>query len=259
MGTRPNLPKHAGRMHPSSWIPDGARSLLDVGCNTGDLLIDCRKNFPDLALAGIDINDLAVQAARKKLPGAEIQQGFGYQLPFADQRFDCVTCIEVIEHVPAPQRPLLLAEMRRVLVPGGRLVLRCPHAGVFSWLDPQNFRFRAPGLYQLVVGAGKRDPDYHEGHEELVWHHHFTRDELLRTAGDGWETEACEFGGLFLFPLSDILRWPFYRANRADSPIARAVERMGRFELDINFGSSSYDILLSLKKKPASSSNGCSS
>ena len=246
------LSKPVSRMHPIHWIPDGATSLLDVGCNAGDLLFDCRKIFLHIELAGIDINNSAVQAAKKRLPGAEIRQGFGYQLPFADQRFDCVTCIEVIEHVPALQRPLLLAEMRRVLVPGGRLVLRCPHAGIFSWLDPQNFRFRVPRLYRLVVRDGKRDPHYRESQEELVWHHHFTRGELLLAAGDGWELEACEFGGLVLLPLSDILRWPFYRTNRVDSPIAHALERMGRFELDLSFGTSSYDILLSLKKTPAS-------
>ena len=223
-------------------------SLLDVGCNTGSLLEGLQRLRPDMQLAGIDINHSAIAIAKSKLPGADIHQGFGYELPFAEARFDCVTCIEVIEHVPAQHRPLLVAEMRRVLRPGGRLILRCPHAGIFSWLDAQNFRFRVPRLYNRVVGQGGRDAHYEKAAEELVWHHHFTRGELLEVAGPGWEVEACEFGGLILFPISDILRWPFYRLKRADNGIVRALERMATLELAVSFGRSSYGILLSLKK-----------
>jgi SAM-dependent methyltransferase len=92
-----------------------------------------------------------------------------------------VTCIEVIEHVREEQRSRLISEMQRVLKPSGRLILRCPHAGVFSWLDPQNFRPRFPELYARLLGNGNRDEHYRQADEDLVWHHHFTRDELL-----GW-------------------------------------------------------------------------
>jgi SAM-dependent methyltransferase len=237
-------------MEPFHWIPPDTSTLLDVGCNTGDLLLDCRRRFPQMQLAGIDINHAALQTAKRKLPDAEIREGYGFQLPFSERRFQCVTCIEVIEHVPEQQRQLLMSEIRRVLLPGGRLVLRCPHAGIFSWLDAQNFRFRLPRLYERLVGEGARDGNYRQAEEELVWHHHFTREELLGLAGPGWDVETCQFGGLVLFPISDILRWPFYRMNSAHHWIAKGLEKLATAELAWDFGRSSYGILLVLRKSP---------
>jgi SAM-dependent methyltransferase len=235
-------------MEPGYWIPRETRALLDVGCNTGDLLCDLRRRSPGMELVGIDINHSAVEIAKAKLPDVEIRQGYGFELPFANGRFQCVTCIEVIEHVPQQHRATLLKEIQRVLSPGGRLVLRCPHAGIFSWLDAQNFRFRFPRLYGGLVGQGNRDVHYETAEEELVWHHHFTQEELIGVAGSGWQVEACEFGGLILFPISDILRWPFYRWSRGDHWIARGLERLASKELHMSFGKSSYGILLVLKK-----------
>jgi len=237
-----------GRMEAPHWIPAGTGSLLDVGCNTGDFLEACRALYPQMQLAGVDINLPAIETAKAKVPDAEIQQGFGFDLPFPAGRFDCVTCIEVIEHVPGEFRAKLIAEMRRVLKPGGIMIIRCPHDGIFSFLDAQNFRFRFPKLYAWLVGEGGRDVTYRDVKEELVWHHHFTRDELLGLAGDGWQLQACEYGGFLLFPISDILRWPFYRIRRPDHWFARLCQRMATFELGLNFGRSSYGILLVWKK-----------
>jgi SAM-dependent methyltransferase len=235
-------------MEALGWVPDSTAALLDIGCNVGELLQQCNRAYPAMRLAGIDINEAALQKAHQKLPEADIRRGFGFELPFPDASFQCVTCIEVIEHVPAEFRPKLLREIRRVLVPGGRFIVRCPHAGLFAWLDAQNFRFRFPALYRAVVGGGNRDANYVQAEEELVWHHHFTQQELMALAGEGWELEACRRGGLFLFPLSDILRWPFYRRNRGDHWIARTLGRVGGWELGMNFGRSSYGILLVLRK-----------
>lgn len=235
-------------MEPTHWIPSDAATLLDVGCNTGELLCHFRRSYPQMQLAGIDINHAAIEKAKAKLPDADIRQGYGFQLPFPDGRFQCVTCIEVIEHVPEQYRADLISEIQRVLVPGGRLVLRCPHAGIFSWLDAQNFRFRFPKIYKILVREGARDATYTEAKEELVWHHHFTREELIGLAGPAWKMETCQFGGLFLFPISDILRWPFYRLKKTDNWIVRALERMGTAELNVDFGRSSFGILIVLTK-----------
>jgi SAM-dependent methyltransferase len=240
--------KQHSKMEPMSWISQDITSLLDVGCNTGELLAECRRSYPHVRLAGIDINHSSIEKAKAKLPDAEIHQGYGFELPFTDARFDCVTCIEVIEHIPQDYRSDLISEIRRVLVPGGRLILRCPHAGLFSWLDAQNFRFRFPLVYKALVGAGNRDGYYEEAKEELVWHHHFTREELIGVAGNGWKIESCKFGGLVLFPISDILRWPFYRSKRTDNWVVNGLEKLAGFELGLDFGKSSYGILLVLQK-----------
>ena len=234
-------------MHPIRWVPPDAADLLDVGCNVGDFLMLCRDFFPSMRLAGVEINTEALNAARRNVPGADLRVSGAQELPFADASFDCVTCIEVLEHIPAVLRARSLAELRRVLRPGGRLVLRVPHAGAFAFLDAQNLRFRFPRLYRWLVGRGLRDKAYVGSSEGVVWHHHFTERELTQLAGEGWEIEARRRGGLLLFPLTDLGRWPFYRAGRPDHVISRSMQRLAGFDIGIDFGLASYDILMILR------------
>jgi SAM-dependent methyltransferase len=240
-------PERFNRLHPIRWVPPGATSLLDVGCNVGSFLAHCRAVYPEMRLAGVEINTAALEAARRDLPGAELHQAGAEALPFADEVFDCVTCVEVLEHIPADVRAGALAQMRRVLRPGGRLVLRTPHAGAFAFLDAANLRLRFPGAHRRLVGRGLRDPGYGPS-REIVWHHHFTKRELLELAGPGWEVEAWRRGGLLLMPLMDIARWPFYRAGRYDHPLCRAIERLAAFDLGCNYGRASFDILMVLRR-----------
>jgi SAM-dependent methyltransferase len=69
-------------------------------------------------------------------------------LPFADTSFDTVFCSQVLEHVPEPW--LCLSEFRRVLKPGGTLILSVPH---ISWLhnEPHDYyRYTKHGLRFLL-------------------------------------------------------------------------------------------------------------
>jgi SAM-dependent methyltransferase len=231
-------------MHPIRWVPPAACALLDVGCNVSH----CRALFPDLRLAGVEVNPEALDAARRALPGAELHHAGSDALPFADGSFDCVSCVEVLEHVPEGARRASLAEMQRVLRPGGRLLLRTPHAGAFAFLDPHNLRFRFPGVYARLVGRGARDAGYEGWSHGVVWHHHFRRAELLDLAGPGWDLEACRRGGLLLAPLSEIARWPFYRKGKGDHPVCRALAGLFDADLAVDFGPAAYDILLVLRK-----------
>jgi SAM-dependent methyltransferase len=235
-------------MHPIRWVPPDASALLDIGCNAGDFLTYCRQLFPQMRLAGVDVNPQSVQAARRSLPGAVLQVAGADALPFHDEAFDCVTCVEVLEHVPQGSRSQSLIEARRVLRPGGRFILRVPHAGVFAWLDANNFRFRMPHLYKALVGQGRRDAGFFNGSEGVVWHHHFTLDELMALLGSGWELEARRTGGLLLFPLGDIARWPLSRMRLVDNSLSRAIHRVMNFDLGHDYGAASYDILLVLRR-----------
>ena len=234
-----------------AWRVDSAtQSLLDYGCNVGESLADLAAHFPSLRLAGVDINPLAVARARQAVPGADIRLIDGPRLPFADEAFDAITCIEVLEHVPVADRASAIAEMRRVLKVGGRLILRCPHAGAFSFLDPDNLRFRFPRLYGRLIGGGRRDAAYADG---VKWHDHFRETDLLSLAGAGFAHETTRYGGLFLFPLGGWLAWPFYRTSRYDHPALRAIQRVMNWDIARAYGRASYCILIILRKLPPAS------
>jgi len=102
----------------------GVRSVLDVGSGAGQIASHLLK-YSD-ANAQVTCTDLSQPMLRRartrlksKLPGfvtADLTR-----LPFADGSFDCVTCGYVLEHLADPEPGL--AEMARVLEPGGRLLL----------------------------------------------------------------------------------------------------------------------------------------
>jgi SAM-dependent methyltransferase len=247
--TKAKRPTALSRMEPLRWVPPRAESLLDVGCNVGDFLRECAEHYPATRLAGVDVNREAIAKARATLPTADLHVLEGESLPFADSSFDCVTCIEVLEHIPEDKRVSAAREMHRVLRPGGLFLLRVPHAGTFACLDSNNVRFRLPSLYRMVIRQGMRDKGYRDGGAGVVWHHHFTREELLAVAGEGWEVERTQYGGLFLFPLMDWLSWPFYRLGWYDNFLVRTLRQVAYMDYSWDFGTASYGILLLLRRR----------
>jgi SAM-dependent methyltransferase len=236
-------------MQPLDFLSPPPCSLLDVGCNVGAWLHECRVRCPDTSLAGIDINASAIAAARNRLAGVEWHEAAAEAIPFTDGSFDCVTCLEVLEHIAPMRRPCAFREMWRVLRPNGRLILTVPHAGWAAWMDANNARFRFPRLYRHFVGCGRRDSVYSAVDRKVEWHHHFAATELIRLAGDGWHVVTVQFGGLVLFPLMDWLSWPFYRTNRSDHPLRQVLERVGRWDYRVSYGRASYGILMVLERK----------
>jgi SAM-dependent methyltransferase len=232
----------------TDWIDEPVGSLLDVGCNDGAWLGDCARRFPLARLAGIDINTKALPKAKQKVPRAELHQAGAEDLPFPDSSFQYVTCFEVLEHLPAGLRTAAFLEIHRVLRPGGRVILSVPHAGWFAWLDSNNLRYRLPRLYRWLVQRGLRDAGYEAIGREVEWHHHFTVPEIMRLAGEGWRPVAVCYRGLVIFPLMDLLSWPFYRLGIPDHPIRRLFERIAGWEYQISFGPASYGVLIVLER-----------
>lgn len=100
-------------------------ALLDVACGTGRLMGEIAKAFPALPLFGIDLSDAYLNEARdhlKQRRGISLQTANAEKLPFDTEQFDVVTCCFLFHELPAPVRRTVIAEMARVLKPGGTLV-----------------------------------------------------------------------------------------------------------------------------------------
>lgn len=236
-------------MRLEQWVNlDNAGALLDVGCNVGHLLGHVAKLKPSVRLAGIEVNPDALSVARDLLPQASLHLSGAEALPFADAEFDCVTCMEVLEHIPASLRRPALEEIHRVLKTDGTLLLQVPHAGAFDWLDPGNFRFRFPTLYSALLGQGLRERGMQARVEGVQWHHHFSFDELNELSAGLFTVTRVHYGGLFLMPLTDIARWPFYRRRIYDGWLFRLLSNAARWDLGRDYGKRSYDIRLQLRK-----------
>jgi ubiquinone/menaquinone biosynthesis C-methylase UbiE len=102
--------------------------VLDVGCGTGTLALNVQRRVGTGGqVAGIDpsVQQIArarAKAARRHAP-TEFRVGAIEQLPFADQTFDVVLSTLMLHHVGAGLKRQGLAEIARVLKPGGRLVI----------------------------------------------------------------------------------------------------------------------------------------
>ena len=88
-------------------------SILDVGCGEGVLTEKWARAIEGRGV-GIDLDDpkLRDEWERRSLPNLEFRPGLGDSLPYGDAAFECVTAMEVLEHVPDPDA--VLREMARV-------------------------------------------------------------------------------------------------------------------------------------------------
>jgi SAM-dependent methyltransferase len=140
------------RFAPELCHGDAGRRVLDVGCGTGVGMADYAE-FGEVA--GIDASEAAVRYAyRRDMRRAGVADASS--LPFRSGIFSLVSMIEVLEHVEDDEGAL--AELARVTVPGGLIVLTVP---AFQWLWSvrdvhlhHKRRYRLPDLTAKVARAG---------------------------------------------------------------------------------------------------------
>ncbi|MBX3274715.1 MAG: methyltransferase domain-containing protein [Sandaracinaceae bacterium] len=102
--------------------PRGKR-LLDVACGTGRTLAQLQLAHPALKLYGLDLSPYYVQLARESLDDVALVAENAEAMPFADATFDVVTSTYLFHELPKNARRKVLAEMVRVLKPGGLVVI----------------------------------------------------------------------------------------------------------------------------------------
>jgi ubiquinone/menaquinone biosynthesis C-methylase UbiE len=105
------------RVHPIQ-----SERVLDVGCGTGTLLERIVDRYPDSQVTGVDLSPAMVAQARRRLPRrVTLEVADAEALPFPAGSFDMVMSVSSFHFWPAPKGAL--AELRRVMRPGGRLVI----------------------------------------------------------------------------------------------------------------------------------------
>ncbi len=101
----------------------GDEAVLDVPCGTGELERRLIEKWPDLCITGVDLSTGMLAQAKAKDEANRVRwvEADVAELPLPDQSFDCVICANSFHYFRAPNEAL--AAMRRVLRPGGRLIL----------------------------------------------------------------------------------------------------------------------------------------
>ena len=100
--------------------------ILDVGCGTGRTLLQLSRALPDQRYVGIDLSPFYLERARellREVPDRSLLCENAEALPFRDGWFDVVTTTYLFHELPAGARRRAMAEMCRVLRPGGLFVL----------------------------------------------------------------------------------------------------------------------------------------
>jgi SAM-dependent methyltransferase len=106
---------------------DARSRLLDIGCGTGRLLAQAARREPAAVLVGIDTDRDSIEIARDRARSApspiELHLASAEHMPFASDYFDIAVAVFVIGDLDRETRSRVLAEGRRVLKPGGRLLV----------------------------------------------------------------------------------------------------------------------------------------
>ncbi len=113
--------------------------LLDIGAKWGGLGECARSLGLKVDYTGLELNEDNIRKAVEL--GLDVREANASEsLPIDDHEYDCVVCLELLEHLPAPIG--LLGEIRRVLKPDGRAVLSVPNP--YSWVEIYRELFRRP-------------------------------------------------------------------------------------------------------------------
>lgn len=133
-------------------------SLLEIGCGAGAVLGILGQTFPDLKLAGIDLEQKQIEYAkvylsRLNLADVDLRVGDAITLPWADNQFDRIYAMWFLEHLPNPLK--VLQEAKRVLKPGGTITLtETDYRTILISPESSDYRYLMDSLCELLLQAG---------------------------------------------------------------------------------------------------------
>jgi ubiquinone/menaquinone biosynthesis C-methylase UbiE len=203
--------------------PRPGELVLDCGCGYG-FTLRVLRDVTEARLIGLDLERDRVASAGARLgEGVRLVQGSALRLPFADGTIAKAVSSEVLEHLPDDRGAL--AELYRVLRPGGTLVVTVPSARYpFGW-DPINYLLeRTTGRY---IGGERMLSGIWYGHRRL--YDEVGLRELVEEAGLAVE----EVRGLthYVPPFSHLVMYgilkPLLMSGKLPGGLVRAGDRCG--------------------------------
>jgi ubiquinone/menaquinone biosynthesis C-methylase UbiE len=136
------------------------RVVLDVGCGTGTLAVQLAKSDPCVRVLGIDGDEQVLARARRKaerfVERVRFEFGLADAVPPADATVDVAIASLLLHHLPGEEKLRALEEARRVLVPGGRMVIA-------DWGRPRDPLMRAGFLTLRVLDGFENTRDHAAG------------------------------------------------------------------------------------------------
>ena len=142
--------------------------VLDLGCAEGYVTFRLAEKSPHVT--GMDISDNKLKKTDEvgkmfkpvKLPDFVCADA-NERLPFNDNEFDAVLCLETLEHTISPE--MVLKEISRILKPGGRAILSIPTWSQYSWIHVLRNKVNPQNLNRPVLLANQFEQPF-EGH---IW------------------------------------------------------------------------------------------
>lgn len=229
--------------------------ILDYGSGNGEFLKGVSRKTKKLF--GFDVDEAKVGDAKKKF--SQINYKYlpkGTRLPYKDSFFDVVSMFHVLEHVDSEKRAI--AEIYRVLKPGGILYLAAPYNGLFTWADMANLRFRFPRLHKLFFdvfvgneeyerkfGKNRESGLYGDCSSERSWHTHYKETHIRSLIGSKFSIDKFyKFSFFHPFLLVFINLFNYFLGR-----VPSAIKHIIWWDNLINAGELSYNFLVIARKK----------
>lgn len=103
------------------WLNPKPLKILDIGCASGCLTSQIATFFSKADVFGVDSYKKAIEFGRKTYPNIKFKFADAHKLPFNNQSFDLITCIETLEHLEDPRGAI--QEMYRCLKNNGTILI----------------------------------------------------------------------------------------------------------------------------------------
>lgn len=226
-----------------SWLPKRCR-LLDIGCGAGYHARHLGRKAA--RVVAIDVDRVALPIARRRVESRRVTflRYDGQRLPVADASFDAVTLLDVLEHVA--DRPALIAEIARVLRPGGVWIVSVPYRSPVRRLSAENMACDYPRLFRVLDRFFPARFWVRSHNAAGARHDHFSRGDLERLAGDLFRVERTARRGSFLYALAYLgLCFPPPWFGR---PWTAGCFALMALDYQIPYGSWAYNVIMRFRR-----------